>query len=274
MNDEIELNSYLIGQTHLLNLRGNKESERQPNYYIINGFNYLIQGNYESFKGNIDLAIAKCTDLEMLYYLELWSFMYRFTILSTDEDLIEKINTGLEYQKKGMPKEALENYEIADRMGNSALPPFLIGQINLNIKKEIFIAERYLDEAINIYPGFALANIYGIKILIDSKQFDLATQKIENAMELPELSVWYIYYLQSKLSYLQHDYEGALQVIQTKCRPLNPYFFEQYIMLGDIYLKLNNCVAAKENYLKAGDLQPNNRAYSSRMQMFISQCNN
>jgi tetratricopeptide (TPR) repeat protein len=199
--------------------------------------------------------------------------MHRFKLVNTNEELIAKINAGLKFEKKGMPKDALENYEIANRMGNSALPPFLIGQIYLKLKKEMFTAERYLDEAINTYPGFALANIYGIKALIDSKHFDLATQKINAAMELPELSIWYIYYLQSILYYLQNDYEASLQVIQTKCRPLNPYFFEQYIMLGDIFLKLNNCTAAKENYLKAGELQPDNRTYSSRMQMMVNQCN-
>ncbi len=274
INDEIELNSSLLGQTHLLNLRGNKETESQPNYYIIQGFNELVKGNFESFKENIDFAIAKCTDLDMMYYLELWNFMYQFKSYNVSDEFLGKINTGLEFQKKGMPKEALENYNIAERMGKSALPPFLIGLINLKVLKEMFSAERYFNEALDIYPGFALANIYNVKILIDSKQFDLAGNKIESALELPELSVWYIYYLQSELLFSLQDYEGALTIIQTKCRPLNPYFFEQYIMLGDIFLKLNNCVAAKENYLKAGELQPSNRSYSSRMQMLISQCNN
>lgn len=274
MNDGIELNSHLLGQTHLLNLRGNKELERQPNYFIINGFNELVEGNFETFMQNIGFAIAKCTDLEMMYYLELWNFMYQFEAYNTDEKLIAQINTGLEYQKKGMPKEALDNYGIAERMGSNALPPFLIGMINLKVKNEIFSAERYFNDALNIYPGFTLANIYNLKILLDSKQYDLAANKIEIVLELPELSVWYIYYLQSKLFFLQYDYEESLRIIQTKCRPLNPYFFEQYIMLGDIYLKLNNCATAKENYLNAGKLQPNNRSYSSRMQMLILQCNN
>jgi len=273
LNEEIKVNSHLIGQTHLLNLKGNKEFETQPNYYIINGFNELVKGNPATFKDNINLAIAKCTDLEMMYYLELWNFSYRFKMNDTDEKLIEKINKGLEYQKKGMPKEALENYEIADRIGNCALPPFLIGLINLKIKNNIFSADRYLHESINIYPNFTLANIYILKILIDSKQYNVALNNIEDLLKLPELSTWYIYYLQSKLLYINQDYEASLQVIQTKCRPLNPYIFEQYIMLGDIYLKQNNCIAAKEYYQDAGDIEPDNKTYSVRMQMMISQCN-
>lgn len=273
INEEIKLNSYLIGQTHLLNLTGNKEYENQPNYYIINGFNELVKGNFEAFKDNINLAIAKCTDLEMMYYLELWNFSYRFKVEDTDEKLIEKINKGLEYEKKGMPKEALEQYKIAERIGSCALPPFLIGLINLNIKKEVFSAERYINEAINIYPGFAIARIYNLKILINNKQYDLALNKIEDALKMPGLSIWYIYYFQSKVLYLQLDNQAALNILQTKCRPLNTYNFEQFIMLGDIYLALNDCVAAKENYQNAGDLEPDNKVYSAKMRMFISQCN-
>lgn len=273
INEEIVFNSTLIGQTHLLNLRGNSKLESQPNYYIINGFNELVKGNFEPFQENINLAIAKCTDLEMMYYLELWSFSYRFKAHDTKEDLIENINKGLEYKQKGMPKEALEQYEIAQRMGNCALPSFLIAMINLDIRQEIFSAEIFLSEAINIYPVFALANIYYLKILIDSKQFEQAQTKIEQVLEKPELSLWYIYYLQSKVLYLEYDYQGSLQVLQTKCRPLNPYNFEQYIMLGDIYLFQKNCAAAKENFQNAGNLQPNNKTYSIKMQMLISQCN-
>lgn len=274
INEEIKLKSTLLGATHLLNLRGNKEFESQPNYYIINGFNELVKGNFKQFKDNINYAIAKSTDLNMMYYLELWNFSYKFRIENTDDNQLESINKGLEYQKKGMPKEALENYGIAERMGSNALAPFLIGMINLKVKNEIFSAERYFNDALNIYPVFTLANIYNLKILLDSKQYDLAANKFEIVLELPELSVWYIYYLQSKLYFMQYDYEESLRIIQTKCRPLNPYFFEQYIMLGDIYLKLNNCATAKENYLNAGKLQPNNKSYSSRMQMLILQCNN
>ncbi|OQX78741.1 MAG: hypothetical protein B6D61_04820 [Bacteroidetes bacterium 4484_249] len=274
LNEEISANSRLIGQTHLLNLRGNMPYESQPNYYVINAFNELAKGKFEDFKQGILLAMTKCTDKEIMYYLELWHFSYRFKNNGADENLLEKINAGLEYEKKYMPTDAIKQYEMAKRMGTCALPPFLIGRIKLEKEHDIFPAERFIKEAINIYPGFALARIYELEMLIENKEYDNSLTEIEAILNIPNLSIWYIQYLKARILFLKEDYKGSLGIIESNCMTLNSNNLEQYILLGDNYLGLKDCPAAKENYQNAGDIQPDNPLYKDRMLKFITECNN
>lgn len=274
LNEEIATNTRLISQTNLLNLRANMMYERQPNYYIIYGFNELVKGNFETFKDNILLAIAKCTDKELLYYLELWYFSYRFITKDINQGFLDKINAGLDFEKKCLPNDAKKQYEMAKRIeSNCALPAFLIGKIKLEIENEIHISERYFDEAINIYQSFALARIYHLELLINNNQYSNALNEIEAVLNISNLSIWYIYYLKAKVLYLQEKYNPALEIIQNKCTTLNSNNFDQFILLGDIYLALKDCESAKENYQNAGDIDPDNAIFSERMEQLILQCN-
>ena len=274
INEDIAANSQILGQTFLLNLKGIIRHESQPNYYIINAFNELVKGKFVDFKENIYLAIAKCTNKEILYYLELWHFSYRFKVNDVDQGLLDKINEGLEYEKKYLPIDAIKQYEMAKRVANSALPPFLIGRIKLENNNEVYSAERYIDNAINIYPGFALARIFNLEILIINKQYDNALNEIEAVLNIPNLSIWYIYYLKARLLFLTENYNGALDVVQNNCNDLSSNNFEQYILLGDIYLALKDCTSAKENYQSGGGIEPDNPKYREKMQKFFNECNN
>jgi len=71
LNEEIVAKSQLIGQTHLLNLRGNMMYESQPNYFIINSFNELTKGKFEDFKDNLILAIS---DVRIKKLCIIWSY--------------------------------------------------------------------------------------------------------------------------------------------------------------------------------------------------------
>jgi tetratricopeptide (TPR) repeat protein len=248
--------------------------ESQPNYYIFNAFNELAKGKFDDFKKNILLAITKCTDKEILYHLELWNFSYRFRMKDIDQDLMDKINTGLDYEIKYLPNDAITQYEMAKRMGSCALPPFLIGRIKLEIENEAISAERYINDAINIYPGFALARVFNLEMLIKNEQYDIALNEIEAVLNIPNLSIWYIYYLKARVLFLQNNYKGALEIVQNNCSILNSNNFEQFILLGDIYLAQKDCTKAKENFQNAGDIEPDNPKYRDRMQQLFTECNN
>lgn len=274
INDEIKNNDRLLSQQHLLNLRSLITEENQPNYYIINGFNELVKGQVTAFRDNMNKAIAKCSDKQILYYLELWVFADRFKSTKADPNLIEKVNNGLELEEKGLPNDAIKQYEIAIRIGKSALPNFLIGRLKKDYSNDVFAAERYFNDAIQIYPDFALARIYHIEVQIENKQFKQALSEIEAVLNMPDLKIWYIYFLKAKILFNMENYKGALAILQTNCDPLNSNNFEQYILLGDIYLALKDCEKAKESYNSAGDIDPDNEMYSKSMENYVKSCNN
>ncbi|MCD4696992.1 MAG: hypothetical protein K8S16_12215 [Bacteroidales bacterium] len=274
LNDEIKNNNRLISNQHLLNLRGLKTYESQPNYYIINGFNELVKGKFSAFRDNINKAIEKCSDKEMLYYLELWLFSDRFRSTNANPNQIDKINSGLDLEEKGLPNDALQQYVMANRLGESALPNFLIGRLKRDFYNDVFAAERYINDAIRAYPGFALARIYHIEAQIENKQYNEALSEIEAVLNMPSLSIWYIYFLKAQVLHNMGNYKGSLHIIQTFCQPLNANNFEQFILLGDVYLALKDCEKAKENYNNAGDIDPNSKTYEISMQNYIEKCNN
>jgi len=274
LNDNIKINNMLVSPTVLLNLRGMVTYENQPNYYIINAFDELVKGQFFAFRDNINKAIEKCSDKEMMYYLELWLFSERFKNKEVNPSFIEVVNKGLEFQAKGMPPEAIEQFEKAGRLGKSALPDFLIGRLKKDNMNDVFAAERYLNDAIQSYPDFALARIYHIEIQVENEQYKQALSEIEAVLNMPSLKIWYIYFLKAKVLLSMENYQGALHIITTNCDPLNSKNFDQYILLGDIYLAMKDCEKAKENYQSAGTINPDNSDFSESMKKFVEKCNN
>jgi hypothetical protein len=272
INDNIENKQQLLGQTHLGNLNGLKRYENQPNFYIINAFNELVKGQFSSFRDNISKAIEKCSDKEMLYYLELWVFSYRYRNIDANVNMINNINEGLELEEKGLPNDATKSYEKAIRLGNSALPHFLIGRLKTEFTGDIFAAEQYISDAIELYPDFALARIYHIESQMENEQYKLALNEIEAVLNMPSLSIWYVYFLKARLLHAMGNFKGALHIINTYCEPLNSKSIDQYILLGDIYLALKNCEKAKESYRNAGDMNPNSDKYRMSMQKLNQEC--
>ncbi|MCD4694776.1 MAG: hypothetical protein K8S16_00940, partial [Bacteroidales bacterium] len=64
---------------------------------------------------------------------------------------------------------------------------------------DVFAAERYINDAIRAYPGFALARIYHIEAQIENKQYNEALSEIEAVLNMPSLSIWYIYFLKAQV---------------------------------------------------------------------------
>ncbi len=265
LNEQLRNNSYMLSQTHLTNLMGKKSAERQPNYYIINAFNELAKEHFGSFRDNIHKGIEKCTDLDIMYYLELWNYNDRFKNMNVDDKFIETINSGLAFENSVLPDKAIQEYDKAARLEDCALPKFLIGKIKLDINNERNSAERYFYDAINLYRDFVLARIYHIEIRIDNNELTDASNEIEAVLKMPSLQIWYIYYLKAKVLMKQNNLKGALNIVENSCKPLISNNFEQYILLGDIYLELKDCVKSKENYQSAGDMEKDNKTYSDSM---------
>ena len=140
--------------------------------------------------------------------------------------------------------------------------------------KDVFAAERFINDAIQIYPDFALARIYHIEIQLENQQFKQALSEIEAVLNMPRLKIWYIYFLKAKVLYSMENYSGAMHVVTTSCDPLNAKNFEQYILMGDIHLALKECAKAEESYKNAGDIDPDNAIYSQSMTKYVEQCSN
>ena len=50
---------------------------------------------------------------------------------------------------------------------------------------------------------------------------------------------------------------------------MNSLNYEQYLLLGDIYFALSDTKTARENYMKAGSIKPNNLDYKKKMELLL-----
>ncbi|MCD4791224.1 MAG: hypothetical protein K8R37_14610 [Bacteroidales bacterium] len=274
INEEIKNNKRLFSQSYFFNFQANMEHENQPNYYILYAFNELAKDNIETFKNNIQLAIMKCTDKELIYFLEMWMFSYQLNKQGINQKVIDNINLGLDLEANFLPNEAIKQYERARILdAKFSLPPFLIGRIKLLNENNTFAAERYFNEAINLNSSFVLARIYRLEIYIKKGQYKDVLSEITSAINNPNLRTWYIFYLKAKVHYLQNNYPAAMDVIQKYCLPLNKNNFEQFLLMGDISLKMNNCINAREKYQQAGNIDPDSPDYNQRMENLFNVCN-
>lgn len=272
INKQLNNNSTLLGEAHLSNLSWNKSSETQPNYYILYAFNALAKEQFGTFKDNIQNAIKKCTDKDILYYLQLWIFNERFNHDSMNDTFINAINEGLVFEKNSLPDKAIQQYKKAERLATCALPSFLIGKIKIEIQKDSISAERYFNTATSIYTNFILARIYHIEIGINSSNLDETLNEIESVLQNSAYHIWYIYFLKAKVLMLKNNLKAALNIVENNCLPLSSNNFDQYLLLGDIYFGLKDCVKATDYYQSAGDIDPDNILFSNRIRKVRSNC--
>ncbi len=274
LNHEIKNNKQLVNQNQLMNLFSNKDIESQPNYYIIDAFNELVKGQYLAFEESIRKAIRRCSDRDMLYYLELWIYSNKLKSNQADTMFISSINKGLDFEEKGLPSDAVNEYEFAKNLTKSALPPFFIGRLEKNFYHNTNAAERLFNESIQTDSEFSLARVYHIETQLENEQYNEVLAEIEAVLNIESLNIWYIYFLKAKTLYLMGNPDEALNIIQNFCKELNPKNFEQSILLGDIYLSITNCEKAKEYYREAGDINPRNEVYEKSMERYLEQCKN
>jgi hypothetical protein len=273
INDEIKINNRILPPGHLDNFHSLINSEEQPNYYILSAFNELAKEREDGFVNELKMAISKCTDKELLYHLELWMFANDIKRQKISKDVLININQGMDNEAIAKANEAFESYKKASRLNdNFALPYFLMGRIELAVRKNNLTADQYFNDAIRCKADFALARIFHLEILIENQQYKDVLNEITAIHNSSYLNIWYIYYLNAKVLYLMKDYPGALTLLTGTCSNFNKNCFEQLLLTGDIFQAQNNCVESKKNYSEAGQLRPDNPDYTSKLKEHYEKC--
>jgi hypothetical protein len=273
INDEIKTNKRIMTANQLNNFKNQINSEDQPNYYILSAFDELAKGRDEGFITNIKLAIAKCTDKELLYQLELWIFAYDIKRLKIGKDVLENINIGMELDANAKPDDAFAYYKKASILNDRfALSYFLMGRVELISRKNSFTADQYFNDALRSKPDFALARIYHLEILIQNQQYKDVLNEITALFNNSYLNIWYIYYLNAKVLFLMKDNSGALSILNGSCSNFNKNSFEQFLLMGDIYLEMNKCEDARKNYQEAGKIRPDSQDFVEKMRTLNNKC--
>jgi len=265
INIIIERDHYVLGDSAMLNLENQVMIEKQPYHEIIGAFNALGIKSIDGFAQNISDAFIKCTDETLLGLLELQYLSYLATENNVSGIVIEAINKGLMLEKEGNTSDAEQQYTKASMLASNYAPPqFYLGRI-YHQKDEKYTAEIYFDRALTISPTYISPMKYIIDFLIEDENYDQALENTNKALE--SNPIWYFYYLKAKALYNLQRYTEAVDALNQAIN-LNGFNFDQYILLGDIYMGQGNLDRARDAYGNAGKIDPTNKIFTERMARF------
>ena len=263
INEDIRGKNYIFGPTTIDNLKKQMQFEKQPYYNIFIAFNALANDDMDMFVRSIREAYRTVSNEDLLYAFELWYVSYLATINNIPEKVLVTLAEVLRYESEGKYEESIKQCKIAVRLSSGFSPPlFFLGRI-YHKKEEGFIAERYFDQALEILPDYMAPRLYKIRSLIKLEDYSSALIEVDSA--LTNLPYWYFYFTKAQVLVHLKQYEEARDIILEKCLPLNKYHFDSFILLGDICILIKDVDCAKDYYLQAGDIDPENPTFSVKM---------
>ena len=263
INEDIRTKNHIFGQSTMANLKNQKQFEKQPYYNIFTAFNALANDDMEMFVGSIREAYMTVSNEDLLYTFELWYVSYLATINNISDKVLVTLADVIRYENEENYDESIKQCKIAVRLSSGFSPPlFFLGRI-YHKKEEGFIAERYFDQALEILPDYMAPRLYKIRSLIKLEDYSSALSEVDSA--LTNLQYWYFYFTKAQILVHLKQYEEARDIILEKCIPLNQYHFGSFILLGDICVSIKDADCAKDYYLQAGDIDPEDPIFSVKM---------
>lgn len=264
LNDNIHEHTYLFNDTVINNYAINKAGEAQPYYDLFKAYNRLIKKEKEQFVTQINQCLTTVTDREMLSDLDLSISLANMDSISNDTfwDVVQK---GYDAQTIGAFQEAKKYYEKAEKLSvSNDVLCFLMGENSYKLNDR-YSSEIYFNRALAINPKFIMPKLFRIEFLIDDKDYETAIGLVNEALDTNP--IWYFYLKKAILLQLLGKNENAKSILVNNCIALNSLNYDQYIVLGDIYLALNDVKSARENFMIAGNIKPNDKQYKKRMEL-------
>ena len=235
----------------------------QPYYYILQCLECAVNANWTDFTINMNTAIDKCSDRELLYLLERMKIAYMAKIINNiQQNVITEINLGWKYLDQNDFENAKNSLQKAKNWESSfGLTDFLLGKVCISTG-EFSKAEIYLDSAIQNQPQYFEPLYAKLDLLIKNAKYKEAVELINTGITT---NSWFKFFMIGRLYNLQLDYSKAKKYLEMAL-DINGYNFDLLIFLGDACKELNDKAGAENYYKQAGSLDPENDVFSSRLQ--------
>ncbi len=267
INKNIKDKKSLFNETALANYTKNIIQEPQPYSILCKAFNSLTNKDKTTFCDLVNQSLGKITDKELLSNLDLLISLMNSKNQNSNEAFWTLLNTGYNAQINGSLQDAKANYEKAEKIfNNSEILYYLLASVNLKLGDR-FSAEIYFKRVNSMNQKFISSKIYQIEFLMEDKDYESALAAVNEALTVNP--IWYYYFKKAQLLTVTGKFEEAKQIVQTNCIAINSLNYEQYLLLGDIYFALSDTKTARENYMKAGSIKPNNLDYKKKMELLV-----
>ncbi|HAQ17830.1 MAG TPA: hypothetical protein DCR40_01200 [Prolixibacteraceae bacterium] len=264
LNDNIHSQSYLFRDSVMINYAKNKSSETQPYYTVLRAYDSLVKKDKTKFIRLINECLTTVTDRDMLANLDLTISLASIDSL-TNESYWDVVQKGYDSYLIGSYPEAKKHFEKAEKLSESnEVLFFLMGETSYKLLDR-YSSEIYFNRALATNPKFIMPKLFRIEFLTEDKDYATAISLVNSALETNP--IWYFYFKKAILLQLSGKNDEAKAILLNDCIKMNSRNYDQYIVLGDIYLALNDIKSARENFMIAGDLNPNDNQYKKRMEL-------
>jgi len=209
-------------------------------------------------------CLSTITDREILSKLDLCISLATIDSITSNNywDVVQK---GYEAQLNGSFPEAKKYYEKAEKLSTSnEVLFFLMGENSFKLNDR-FSSEIYFNRALATNPKFIMPQLFRIEFLTEDKDYETAITFVNNALDANQ--IWYFYFKKVILLQLSGKNEEAKTILLNDCVKMNAQNYDQYIVLGDIYLALSDIKSARESFMIAGNINPNDNRYKKRMEL-------
>ena len=225
----------------------------QPYIAVIMMANHYYQGDLDSVEYYLDKAFNGSSDTALNDWL-----MPIKTGLSSEKstasaELKEMSDKGMERLINGQFEEALKEFQRAEIIApNSPLIAYDIGIYNL-VMKDTLKAITYFERALQLDSTMSVVYRRLYNLYITQAKWDNAIKMLEFA-KIQDNAWEYNFFL--AFCYTKVENHRAAIGCLNEAAALNSKNYDQYILLGDAYLKLGNKNVAKEHYNHARQLDP------------------
>ena len=260
LNENIKKFNYIFNDTAINNFSKNKSFENQPYYALFRAYNELVKKNKRLFIDLVNQCMYAISDKDLLSSLDLYVALVN-SEATNNEEYWELLQKGYLFQLNGSVQEAKSSYDKAEKLSNSSeILYYLMAKLS-----DRYSAAIYFTRANTINPKFILPKLYQIEFLIEDKDYETALSVVNEA--LVNNPIWYFYYKKANLLGMTGKFSEAKVLLLNNCLPLNPLNYEQYIFLGDVCNGLSDIKSARDYYMKAGNIKPNDSIYKNKMEM-------
>jgi tetratricopeptide (TPR) repeat protein len=208
--------------------------------------------------------MSTITDKELLSNLDLYVSLVN-NASNSNAAFWELVQSGYSDQNSGSLQEAKSSYEKAEKLVNTnEVLYFLLASVNLKLGDR-YGAEIYFKRANTINSRFILPKLFQIDNMIDDKDYETALLNANEAIAINP--IWYFYFRKANLLFLTGKFDESRMILLNNCVTINPLDYDQYLLLGDVYSSLSDVKNARESYMKAGNIRPNDIAYKRKMEL-------
>ncbi len=253
INEDILTHGRILGDSVMNNLEAQVAREKQPYFQIFQAFNTLNKDHF-LFKTYLTDALNKCTDRAILKNLEMWILSCNITAEGLSAETVSDINKGIRLVRNERWGKAKDVFEIMTRLANTVAPPWYYAGEVLYKQGEPFAAEAKFDRALMLYPEYIAPRLYKFSIQYDNGNYDDLISGVNEALEIND--IWLFHYWKARGLFAKEKYNESAAELKNACIGTNPWSFEQYMLLGDAYLKLGKYEEAKNAYDKGMEIDP------------------